>query len=78
MYIGFLYLYCCTVHFEDSLSIKQTRMDNLYIIYWSKIYYIKTLKMLLHVSILRPSSGSTYFSLLKLHVKIVICRYIYR
>ena len=27
--------------------------------------------MLLHVSILRPSSGSTYCSLLKLHVKIV-------
>jgi len=27
--------------------------------------------MLLHISILRPSSGSTYSSLLKLHVKIV-------
>jgi len=27
--------------------------------------------MLLHVSILRPSSGSMYYSLLKLHVKIV-------
>jgi len=27
--------------------------------------------MLLHVSILRSSSGSTHFSLLKLHVKIV-------
>jgi len=34
-------------------------------------FYIKTLKMLLHISILRPSSGSTYCSLLKLHVKIV-------
>ena len=35
------------------------------------IYYIRTLKMLLHVSILRSSPGSTYCSLLKLHVKIV-------
>jgi len=36
----------------------------------SKIY-IKTLKMPLHVSILRSSSGSTYCSLLKLRDKIV-------
>jgi len=35
------------------------------------MFYIKTLKMLLRVSILRPSSRSTYCSLLKLHVKIV-------
>ena len=35
-------------------------------------FYIKTLRMLLHVSILRSSSGSTYCYLLKLHVKIVI------
>jgi len=32
---------------------------------------MKTLKMLLHVSILRSSSGSTYCSLLKLRVKSV-------
>ena len=31
-------------------------------------FYIETLKMLLHVSILRSSSGSTCCSLLKLHV----------
>jgi len=36
-----------------------------------KFVYIKTLKMLLHFLILRSSSGSMYFSLLKLHVKIV-------
>ena len=44
---------------------------NARIIYKSKIYYIKTLKMLLHISILRSSSGSTYCSLLKLHVQIL-------
>ena len=43
----------------------------MYCIYKSKIYYIKTLKMLLHVSILRSSSESTYYSLLRLHVKVV-------
>jgi len=32
-------------------------------------FYIKTLKMPLHVSILRSSSGSTFSSLLKLYVK---------
>jgi hypothetical protein len=43
-----------------------------YILYISlKFFYIKTLKMLLHVSIPRSSSGSTYCSLLKLHGKIV-------
>jgi hypothetical protein len=43
-----------------------------YILYISlKFVYIKTLKMLLHVSILRSSSGSTYCSLIKLHAKIV-------
>ena len=66
-----IYLCCCTVHFEDSLSITHQRLHKLYIIYQSKIYYIKTLKILLPVSILRSSSGSTYRSLLKLHVKIV-------
>jgi len=34
-----------------------------------KFFYIKTFKTLLHVSILRSSSGSIYCSLLKLHVK---------
>jgi hypothetical protein len=59
------------VHFEDSQSITHQRKHKLYIIHLSKIYYIKTLKMLLHVSILRSSSGSTYCSLLKLRDKIV-------
>jgi hypothetical protein len=27
------YLYCCTVHFEDSLSITHQQMHKLYIIY---------------------------------------------
>jgi hypothetical protein len=27
------YLYCCTLHFEDSLSITHQRMHKLYIIY---------------------------------------------
>ena len=65
------YLYCCTVHSEDSLSI-HTKECTSYVLYNSLIFfYIKTLKMLLYVSILRSSSGSTYCSLLKLHVKIV-------
>jgi len=42
-----------------------------YILYISLKYYIKILKMLLHVSILRSSSVSKYCSFLKLHVKIV-------
>ena len=58
------YLYCCTVHFEDSLSITQQRMHK-------KIIILRHLKTLLYISILRSSSGSTYCSLLKLHVKIV-------
>ena len=33
--------------------------------------------MLVHVSILRSSAGSTYCSLLKLHVKIVIIIFIF-
>ena len=45
----YLYLYCCTVHFEDSLIITHQRMHKLYIIYYSKIYYIKTLKMRLYI-----------------------------
>jgi hypothetical protein len=58
------YRYCCTVHFEDSLSITQQRMH-------IKFITLKHLKTLLHISILRSSSDSTYCSLLKLHVKIV-------
>jgi len=27
------YLYCCTVHFEDSLNISHQQMHQLYIIY---------------------------------------------
>ena len=42
-----------------------------YVLYISLKHYIKTLKMLLHISILRSSSGSIHSSLLKLHVKIV-------
>jgi hypothetical protein len=44
---------------------------------YSKIH-IKTLKMLLLVSILRSSSGSVHCSLLKLYVKIIsrVLRYI--
>ena len=38
----------------------------------SVFFYIQTLKMLLHVSILRSSSGSTFCSLLKLYVKKLI------
>jgi len=46
-----MYLYCCTVHFEDSLNITHQQMHQSYIVYWSKIIYIKTLSLLLHVSI---------------------------
>jgi hypothetical protein len=60
-----------TIREGGVLSITPQWMHKLYIIHKSKIYYIKTLKMLLYVSILRSSSGSTYCSLLKLHVKIV-------
>jgi hypothetical protein len=47
----------------------------------SKIHikiHIKTFKTLLHVSILRPSSGSIHCSLLKLYIKIIseLLRYI--
>jgi hypothetical protein len=55
---------------KHSLSNTHQRMRYLYIIYLSKIY-VKILKMPLHVSILGSSSGSTYDSLLKLHVEIV-------
>ena len=37
--------------------------------------YIKTLKTLLHVSIIRSSSGSTYCSLLKLQIKTIVLIY---
>jgi len=37
-----------------------------------KFFYIKTLKMLLHVSILRSPSGSTFCTLLKFYVKKLI------
>ena len=55
-----------------SLSITHQRIHQLRIYYIiAYFFFIKTFKMLLHVSILRLSSGSTYFSLTKLHVKIV-------
>ena len=41
----------------------------LYTLFKKSKIYIKTLKTLLHVSILRSSSGSTYCSLLKLNIK---------
>ena len=44
---------------------------HLYIILKKFKIYIKTLKTLLHVSIIRLSSGSTYFSLLKLYIKTI-------
>jgi hypothetical protein len=53
-----MYLYCCTLHSEDSLIIKTNKCNNMYYIY-SKTH-IKTFKKLLHVSIYRSSSGSTY------------------
>ena len=49
-----------------------------YILFKKFKIYIKTLKTLLHFSILRSSSGSTYCSLLKLCVKAIsdLLRYI--
>jgi len=44
---------------------------HLYIILKEFKIYIKTLKTLLHVSIIRSSSGSTYCSLLKLQIKTI-------
>ena len=58
-------LYCYTLH-----CVLHTNECTSYILYLSTVY-IKTLKIPLHVSILRSSSGSTYCSLLKLYVKIV-------
>ena len=45
------YFYCCTMHFDDSLNISHQQIHQLYIIYESKIIYIKTLSLLLHVLI---------------------------
>ena len=42
-----------------------------YILFKKFKIYIKTLKTLLHVSILRSSSGSTYCSLLMLYIKTI-------
>ena len=44
---------------------------HLYIILKKFKIYIKTLKTLLHVLIIRSSSGSTYCSLLNLHIKTI-------
>jgi hypothetical protein len=55
-----VYLYHCTMHFEDSLSIAHQQMHWLCVIYWFKIIITKTLSLLLHVSIAHHiSSGST-------------------
>jgi hypothetical protein len=60
----FIYLYCCTVHFEDSPIIKNQQMH--YFVFCYSKTRIKTLQKLLHVLIHRSSSGSTRSSLLKL------------
>jgi hypothetical protein len=51
------YLYCCTVHFEDSPITKTNKCTNM--CWVDSKTRIKTLKKLLHVSIYRSSSGST-------------------
>ena len=51
---------------------------HLYTLFKKFKIYIEALKTLLHVSILRSSSGSTYCSLLKLYIKTIsdLLRYI--
>ena len=51
---------------------------NLYILFKKFKIYIKTLKTLLNISILRSSSGSTYCPLLNLYIKTIsdLLRYI--
>jgi hypothetical protein len=71
--LAFRFLISCRI-----VLCSLTVSNQLYSIYESKIYYIKTLKMFLHISILRSSSGSAHCSLLKLNVKMWICRYVYQ
>jgi len=81
------FLYLCTVHSEAYL-IYTHKLMHLYIYISIYIYinilfkkfkvYIKTLKTLLRVSILRSSSGSTHCFLLNLYIKSIsdLLRYI--
>jgi len=72
-----LFLYRCTVHSEVYL-IHTHQLMHFYILFKKFKFYIKTLETLLHVSILRSSSGSTYSSLLELYIKTIsdLLRYI--
>ena len=73
------YLYRYIVHSEICLIYAYQLIHlYIYILFKKFIIYIKTLKTLLHVSILRSSSESTYCSLLKLYIKTIsdLLRYI--
>jgi len=63
---GYEYLYRCTVH--SVVYLINTPTNAHIFIWWSKIH-VKTLKTLLHVSIIRSSSRNTRCSLLQLQFK---------
>jgi hypothetical protein len=73
-----------TLCFDNGKSLPEFTQyytpTNALIIYYIlvQLFYTKTLKMLLHNSILRSSSDSTYCSLLSCMLKLWICRYIYQ
>jgi len=56
---------------SEVYSIYTHQLTHLYIILKKFKIYIKTLKTLLHISIIRSSSWSTHCSLLKLYIKTI-------
>jgi len=64
--ISFKNIYRCTVHSVEYLFTHTNKCIYIYILFKKSKIYIKTLKTLLHVSIIRSSSGNIHCSLPKL------------
>ena len=54
-------LYCCAVHFEDSLNITHQRMHKLYIIYFFKVCHLRCVVKLMVGRVITVSNTTRSF-----------------